>query len=35
MHAVLVLFTELPNVGIQNLDMWSMYNLTKAYSSIN
>ena len=34
MHAVLVLFRPLPNVGIQNFDMWGMYNLAKAYRSI-
>ena len=34
MHAVLLLFRPLPNVGIQNLGMWGMYNLAKAYRSI-
>ena len=34
MHAVLVLFRPLPNVGIQNLGMWGMYNLVKAYRSV-
>ena len=34
MHAVLVLFRSLPSVGIQNLGMWGMYNLAKAYRSI-
>ena len=34
MHAVLVLFRPLPNVGIQNFGMWGMYNLAKAYRSI-
>ena len=34
MHVVLVLFRPLPNVGIQNLGMWGMYNLVKAYRSI-
>ena len=34
MRAVLVLFRPLPNVGIQNLGMWGMYNLAKAYRSI-
>ena len=34
MHAVLVLFRPLPNVGIQNLGMWGMYNLAKGYRSI-
>ena len=34
LHAVLVLFRPLPNVGIQNFGMWDMYNLAKAYSSI-
>ena len=34
MHAVLVLFSPLPNVGIQNLGMWGMYYLGKAYRSI-
>ena len=31
MHAVLVLFRPLPNVGIQNFSMWGMYDLSKAY----
>ena len=34
MHAVLVLFRPLPNVGIQNFGMWGMYILVKAYRSI-
>ena len=34
MHAVLVLFRPLRNVGIQNFGMWGKYNLAKAYSSI-
>ena len=34
MHAVLVLFRLLPNVGIQNFGMWGMYDLAKAYRSI-
>ena len=34
MHAVLVSFWLLPNVGIQNFGMWGMYNLAKAYRSI-
>ena len=34
MHVVLVLFLSLPNVGIQNLGMWGVYNLAKAYRSI-
>ena len=34
MHAVLLLFWPLPNVGIQNFGMWGMYNLAKAYRSI-
>ena len=34
MHAVLVLFRPLPNVGIQNFGMWGMYTLVKAYRSI-
>ena len=34
MHAVLVLFRPLPNVGIQNFGMWGMHNLAKAYRSI-
>ena len=34
MHAVLVMFRPLPNVGIQNLGMWGMYNLAKGYRSI-
>ena len=34
MHAVLVLFRPLPNVGRQNLGMWGMYNSAKAYRSI-
>ena len=34
MHAVLVLFRPLPNVCIQHFCMWGMYNLAKAYRSI-
>ena len=34
MHAILLLFRPLPNVGIQNFGMWGMYNLAKAYGSI-
>ena len=34
MHAVLVLFRPLPNVGIQNFGMWGMYTLVKAYRNI-
>ena len=34
MHAVLVLFQPLLNVGIQNCGMWGMYNLAKAYRNI-
>ena len=34
MHAVLVLFQPLPNVGIQNFGMWGMCNLAKAYRSM-
>ena len=34
MHAVLVLFRPLPNVGIQNFGMWDMYTLVKAYRNI-
>ena len=34
MLAVLVLFRPSPNVGIQNFGMWGMYNLAKAYRSI-
>ena len=34
MHAVLVLFRQLPNVDIQKFGMWGMYNLTKAYGNI-
>ena len=34
MHVVLLLFRPLPNVGIQNFDMWGMYNLGKAYRNI-
>ena len=34
MHAVLVLFRPLPNVGKQNFGMWGMHNLAKAYRSI-
>ena len=38
MHAVLVLFRRLPNVGIQNFGMWGMYNfsesLQKSWKSI-
>ena len=34
MHAVLLLFRLLRNVGTQNFGMWGMYNLVKAYRSI-
>ena len=34
MHAVLLLFRPLPNVGIQNFGMWGMHNLAKAYRGI-
>ena len=34
MHAVLVLFRPLPNVGIRNFSMWGMYDLSKAYRSM-
>ena len=34
MHAVLLLFRPLTNIGIQNLGMWVIYNLAKAYSRI-
>ena len=34
MHAVLLLFRPLPKVGIQNVGMWGMYNLAKAYRGI-
>ena len=34
MHAILLLFWPLSNVGIQNFDMWGMYNLAKAYRCI-
>ena len=34
MHAVLVLFRPLPNVGIHNFSMWGMYDLSKAYRSM-
>ena len=35
MHVVLLLFHwPLPNVGIQNFGMWVMFNLAKAYRSI-
>ena len=34
MHAVLLLFQPLLNVGIQNLGMWGMYDFAKAYKSI-
>ena len=34
MHAVLLLFLPLPNVGIQNVGTWNAYNLAKAYRSI-
>ena len=34
MHAVLVLFRPLPNAGIQNFSMWGMYDLSKAYRSM-
>ena len=34
MHPVLVLFRPLPNVGIQNFSMWGMYDLSKAYRSM-
>ena len=35
MHAVLLLFWQSPNVCIQTFGMWGMYNLAKAYRSIN
>ena len=34
MHAVLLLFRPLPNVGIQNFGMWGMYDLAKAYRNM-
>ena len=34
MHTVLVLYQPLPNVGIQHFGMWGMYNLAKAYRSM-
>ena len=34
MHAVLLLFRPLLNVGIQNFGMWGMYDLAKTYRSI-
>ena len=34
MRAVLLLFRPLPNVGIQNLSMWGMYDQSKAYRSM-
>ena len=34
MHAVLLLFRPLPIVGIKNFGVWGMYNLAKAYRSI-
>ena len=34
MHAVLLLFRPLPNVGIQKFSMWGMYDLSKAYRSM-
>ena len=34
MHTVLLWFRPLPNIGIQNVDMWGMYDLVKAYRSI-
>ena len=34
MHAVLLLFRPLPNVGIPNFGMWGMYDLAKAYRNI-
>ena len=34
MHAVLLLFRPSPNVGIQNFSMWGMYDLSKAYRSM-
>ena len=34
MQVVLVLFRQLPNVGIQNFGMWGIYNLAKAHRSI-
>ena len=34
MHAVLLLFRPLPNVGIQNFSMWGMHDLSKAYRSM-
>ena len=35
MHAALVFFRPLLDVGIQNFSMWGMYNLAKAYSIKN
>ena len=34
MHAGLLVFRPLPIVGIQNVGMWGMHNLAKAYRSI-
>ena len=34
MHAVLLLFRPLPNVGIQDFRMWGMYDLSKASRSM-
>ena len=34
MHAVLVLFRPLTNVGIQNFSMWGIYDKSKAYRSM-
>ena len=34
MHAILLLFQPLQNVGIQNFGMWDMYDLSKAYRSM-
>ena len=34
MHAILLLFRSLPNVGLQNFGMWGMYDLAKAHRSM-
>ena len=34
MHADLLLFRSLPNVGIKHFGMWGMYDLANAYRSI-
>ena len=33
-NAVLLLFRQLPNVGLSNFDMWDVYNLAKTDSTL-